>query len=97
MELMTRLNILPANARSFVAGGVAGRLIFARYSAVNYQIVLYLLSRVAVGLVTRASRRGVTPFCSCRFQVSALFYLAGSCFTEQSFLFEHLLSERQLG
>eukprot|EP00953_Heterococcus_sp_UTEX-ZZ885_P010852 6312-Heterococcus_DN1.PRE.3 len=88
MEVMTRLNILPANARSFVAGGVAGRLIFARYSAVNYQIVLYLLSRVAVGIVTRASRRGIKPFCSCRFK-AVYPHLATFCWALVMHLFEH--------
>jgi hypothetical protein len=35
---------------SFVAGAVGGYLIWGRYSSVNYQIVLYLTSRVLVGL-----------------------------------------------
>jgi hypothetical protein len=35
---------------SFVAGAVGGYLIWGRYSSVNYQVVLYLTSRVLVGL-----------------------------------------------
>lgn len=41
----------PENAyHSFVAGAVGGYLVWGRYSSVNYQIVLYLTSRVIVGL-----------------------------------------------
>jgi hypothetical protein len=35
---------------SFVAGAVGGYVVWGRYSSVNYQVVLYLTSRVLVGL-----------------------------------------------
>jgi len=35
---------------SFLAGALGGYLVWGRYSSVNYQIVLYLSSRVAVAL-----------------------------------------------
>lgn len=35
---------------SFVAGAIGGYFVWGRYSSVNYQIVLYLASRVMVGL-----------------------------------------------
>lgn len=35
---------------ALVAGAIGGYLIWGRYSGVNYQIVLYLTSRVLVGL-----------------------------------------------
>jgi hypothetical protein len=57
LELLTRLRLLPPGARAFVAGGAAARLVWARYSPVNYQIVLYLLSRVLVAGAARAAAR----------------------------------------
>jgi hypothetical protein len=39
---------------SFVAGAVGGYFVWGRYSAVNQQIVLYLASRVLVGMWNRA-------------------------------------------
>ena len=37
---------------SFIAGFIGGYTIWGRYSSVNYQIVLYLISRVLAGLLT---------------------------------------------
>lgn len=39
---------------SFIAGAIGGYFIWGRYSAVNQQIVLYLASRVLMGLWNRA-------------------------------------------
>ncbi|CAN0197834.1 unnamed protein product, partial [Phaeothamnion confervicola] len=47
---------LPRAYSPALAGAIGGRLIWARYSAVNYQIVLYLFSRVIVGMATRLAR-----------------------------------------
>ncbi|KAF0689048.1 Aste57867_19463 [Aphanomyces stellatus] len=41
-----------------VAGAVGGYLVWSKYSGVNYQIVLYLFSRVLIGLVKLASEKG---------------------------------------
>lgn len=38
---------------AFVAGAIGGFFIWGRYSSVNYQIVMYLTSRVLVGLWKR--------------------------------------------
>lgn len=38
---------------SLLAGAVGGYIVWGRYSAVNYQIVLYLASRILVGLAKR--------------------------------------------
>jgi peroxisomal membrane protein 4 len=38
---------------SLVAGGVGGYCVWGRYSSVNHQIVLYLTSRILVGLTKR--------------------------------------------
>ena len=42
---------------SFVAGAVGGYLVWGRYSSVNYQILLYLSSRVALGVWKRSQLR----------------------------------------
>lgn len=42
---------------SFLAGSVGGYIIWGRYSSVNYQILLYLVSRVLVGLWKRSKIR----------------------------------------
>lgn len=68
LEALCRLQLLPPNLRALIAGGIAGRLVWAKYTAVNYQIVLYLLSRVGVAgaaaLAARLAPRGlrVPPF-----------------------------------
>ena len=38
---------------SFVAGWLGGYFVWGRYSSVNHQIILYLASRILVGLVKR--------------------------------------------
>mmetsp|Transcript_34957 Transcript_34957/g.104279 ORF Transcript_34957/g.104279 Transcript_34957/m.104279 type:complete len:130 (-) Transcript_34957:112-501(-) len=38
-------------------------MVWGRYSSVNYQIVLYLLSRIIIGAASLARERGVPPFC----------------------------------
>lgn len=38
---------------SFLAGAIGGYFVWGRYSSVNYQIVLYLTSRILVGLWKR--------------------------------------------
>lgn len=38
---------------AFIAGAVGGYLIWGQYTSVNYQIVLYLVSRVLVAAVKR--------------------------------------------
>ena len=38
------------NYHALVAGAIGGYLVWGRYSSVNYQVVLYLTSRVLVGI-----------------------------------------------
>lgn len=45
-----------------VAGGIGGYLVWGRYSSVNFQVVMYLMSRVAIAAVRVAAARGVPPF-----------------------------------
>jgi peroxisomal membrane protein 4 len=50
---------LPEQAHhALIAGAVGGYFIWGRYSAVNYQIVLYLASRVMVAMYKRLLERG---------------------------------------
>jgi peroxisomal membrane protein 4 len=51
-----------ATWHAFVAGALASRAVWSHYSTVNLQIVLYLLSRVLMGSVRLAAKRGVAPF-----------------------------------
>ena len=47
---------------AFLAGAAGGYIVWGRYSAVNYQLVLYLASRILVGCMKLASEKGVPPF-----------------------------------
>ena len=61
-----------------VAGAVGGYLIWGRYSSVNFQIVLYLFSRVVMGACKLAAARGVRPFASITFEGAYPFLAAGT-------------------
>lgn len=50
-----------------VAGAVGAHFVWAPYSHLNFQIVLYLLSRVLVAAFKALARRGYPPFASFRF------------------------------
>lgn len=45
-----------------IAGAVGGYLIWGRYNSLNYQVLLYLTSRVIVGLASLAREKGIPPF-----------------------------------
>ena len=47
---------------AFLAGAVGGYIVWGRYSGVNYQLILYLTSRILVGCVILASEKGIPPF-----------------------------------
>lgn len=51
-----------AHWHAAVAGGVGGYLVWGKYSGVNYQIVMYLLSRVLISIVKVLAARGYKPF-----------------------------------
>eukprot|EP00563_Minutocellus_polymorphus_P016917 CAMPEP_0181051696 /NCGR_PEP_ID=MMETSP1070-20121207/17192_1 /TAXON_ID=265543 /ORGANISM="Minutocellus polymorphus, Strain NH13" /LENGTH=231 /DNA_ID=CAMNT_0023130735 /DNA_START=253 /DNA_END=945 /DNA_ORIENTATION=+ len=54
---------LPENPRhALIAGAIGGYAVWGRYSSVNYQIVLYLTSRIIVGGLALARERGMPPF-----------------------------------
>ena len=53
---------LQKNIASFISGGVAGALVWGRdRTAINYQVVLYLLSRITTGLVHHEVNKGNLP------------------------------------
>lgn len=47
---------------AFLAGAVGGYIVWGRYSGVNYQLILYLASRILVGCIKLASEKGIPPF-----------------------------------
>ena len=60
-QLQNRLNMSRGLA-SFISGAVAGAVIWGRdRTAINYQVVLYLLSRITTGLVHHQVNQGNLP------------------------------------
>lgn len=57
-----------AQWHSALAGGLGGYLVWAKYSHLNYQIVLYLLSRVIVACAKLIAKQGVQPFAAIPFE-----------------------------
>ena len=45
-----------------IAGSLGGYIIWGKYSSINYQIVLYLTSRILVALLTLAREKKISPF-----------------------------------
>jgi len=45
-----------------IAGAIGGYLVWGKYNSINYQILLYLTSRVIVGLTSLLREKGVPPF-----------------------------------
>ena len=55
---------IPETSRhALIAGAIGGYVIWGRYSSINYQIILYLTSRIIVGGLTFAREHGIPPFC----------------------------------
>ena len=60
-QLMNRIGLSRGSA-SFISGGIAGAGIWGRdKTAINYQVVLYLLSRITTGLVHHQVNEGRIP------------------------------------
>jgi peroxisomal membrane protein 4 len=60
-QLMNRAGISRGLA-SFISGGVGGAVVWGRArTPINYQVVLYLLSRITVGLVHHGVNQGHLP------------------------------------
>eukprot|EP00291_Cryptomonas_curvata_P006367 CAMPEP_0172190362 /NCGR_PEP_ID=MMETSP1050-20130122/23073_1 /TAXON_ID=233186 /ORGANISM="Cryptomonas curvata, Strain CCAP979/52" /LENGTH=157 /DNA_ID=CAMNT_0012865231 /DNA_START=110 /DNA_END=580 /DNA_ORIENTATION=- len=78
----------PAEAwHALLAGWIGGMLVWSKYSSVNEQIALYLLSRVVVSFVKMLAVRGVAPFSSVNYgQVYP--YLAAGVWAVVMWLYE---------
>ena len=50
-----------------VAGAIGGYVVWSGYTSINYQIVLYLLSRILIACVSLAAKKGIMPFTMCTF------------------------------
>jgi peroxisomal membrane protein 4 len=72
---------------ALIAGAIGARLVWAPYSNLNFQIVLYLISRVLVGVCKTLARRGVQPFSSVTFP-QAYPVLAVATWAAVMYLFE---------
>lgn len=78
----------PATAwHAALAGGIGGYVIWGRYSSVNFQIVLYLFSRVVMGVCKLAAARGLVPFSLTTF-AGAYPWLAAATWAAVMVLFE---------
>jgi peroxisomal membrane protein 4 len=73
---------------SFIAGGVGGYLVWANYNGINFQIVLYLLSRITIALVKLVAEKKVQPFASYNFK-QVYPCLAVATWATVLWLFEH--------
>lgn len=47
-----------------ISGAIGGYLVWSNPSSINYQIVLYLTSRIVTGMVLLARKKGIPPFSS---------------------------------
>ncbi|CAH0477048.1 unnamed protein product [Peronospora belbahrii] len=57
-----------AHWHAAVAGGIGGYLIWGRYSGVNFQIIMYLMSRVLISFVRALAAKGYKPFAQHHFK-----------------------------
>ncbi|KUF92019.1 Serine/threonine-protein kinase AtPK2/AtPK19 [Phytophthora nicotianae] len=57
-----------AHWHAAVAGGIGGYLVWGRYSSVNFQIIMYLMSRVLISAVRLLAAKGYQPFAQHRFK-----------------------------
>ncbi|KAE8878225.1 hypothetical protein PF005_g26029 [Phytophthora fragariae] len=57
-----------AHWHAAVAGGIGGYLVWGRYSSVNFQIIMYLMSRALISLVRVLAAKGYQPFAQHRFK-----------------------------
>ncbi len=55
---------IPEKPQHALIGGLfGGYIIWGNYTSINYQIVLYLTSRVLIGLSTLLREKNIPPFC----------------------------------
>lgn len=74
---------------AIIAGAIGGYTIWGKDSAVNYQIVLYLASRVIVGCMGLAREKGIQPFSCSKLHFRNAFPLfSAAIWSAVMFLFE---------
>jgi peroxisomal membrane protein 4 len=61
-SLSTTPGIAESTQHAAIAGAIGGYIVWGKYSSINYQIVLYLTSRILTGLVSLAREKLVPPF-----------------------------------
>eukprot|EP00644_Phytophthora_capsici_P000005 jgi/Phyca11/99637/e_gw1.4.173.1 len=57
-----------AHWHAAVAGAIGGYLVWGRYSSVNFQIIMYLMSRSLISVVRALADRGYRPFAQHHFK-----------------------------
>lgn len=82
MCILKRIKFIPNNLRILVSGGTFGFLVFGNKTNVNYQIILYILSRVIVGSAQNFAEKGFLP------NITVYPFLAGIVWSLVMFLFE---------
>lgn len=61
MCILNRIKKIPNNLRILISGGTFGYFVFGNKTNVNYQIILYLFSRVIVGTAENFAEKGILP------------------------------------
>lgn len=73
---------------TFLAAALVGHFVWGRYSSVNFQIVMYLMSRVIIALCKVAAEKNVQPFASFEFD-TVYPYLASGVWGTVMWLYEY--------
>ena len=82
MCILKRIKSIPNNLRIIISGGTFGFLVFGNKTSVNYQIILYIFSRVIVGTAEHLAENKILP------NWNAYPLLAAVCWSIVMFLFE---------
>jgi len=80
--ILTKLRGKPSKIHAFIGGVIAGYIIFRKKTSVNYQIVLYLFSRIIMGSAENLVKKKKIP------DVSLFPALAAICWGVVMVLFE---------
>ena len=82
LHILKKLYGRKANWHSFVSGFIMGYIVFGKKTNVNYQIVLYLLSRIITGGINNLVNKGKIP------DINGYPLLAAVCWGVVMWLFE---------
>ncbi|GBG23815.1 Peroxisomal membrane protein 4 [Hondaea fermentalgiana] len=87
-RLETPPGVPTSQLETILAAGLTANLVWARYSSVNSQIVMYLLSRVIFAFCHLLAKREIQPFASISFS-QAYPWLATSVWASVLWLYEY--------